>query len=112
MAEVYLPGQHGGIVKPRPVIVIDDRVNFEPGDRVEVVVVTSGRSDPDGVYVDIPWSADPHRRACTKLQVESRAAVHWIEHIPLEDLDINRYGYCGPGALKRILEAIASIQGG
>jgi len=81
------------MTKPRPVIVIDDRINFDDDcSDVEVAVVTTTNDEPHGIYIDIPW----HRQgiAGTRLRRRSWACAHWIERVPASELNIDQYGYC------------------
>jgi len=105
MAEASLRGRRGdGVAKLRPVIVIDDRIEHGIDSEVEVVVVTHTPDEPDGVYIDVPFAANGN--CCSKLGKASWACAHWVTRVHIGELDINKYGYCGPGALKRILAEV------
>jgi mRNA-degrading endonuclease toxin of MazEF toxin-antitoxin module len=102
-----LPGQHGGIYKLRPVVMIDDSKGFPPGSTVEVVVVTTTTDDKDGIYVELPWH--PQGTASTKLRELSFANANWIvqvavEELPESDGGIERARRLGPRRPSRIGE--------
>jgi hypothetical protein len=108
MAEVHLGGQHGGVAKLRPVVVIDGRIDFDHGDEVEVAVITTSNNDRNGVYIPVPW--DPQGRCCTKLDSQSWACAHWIVLVPVEDLDINEYGYCPVSVIRTVREQVGVLR--
>ena len=93
-----------GMAKPRPVIVIDDQIEHDLDSEVEVVVVTTTPDEPDGVYIPVPWH--PTGRCCSHLLRESWACAHWVVRVSVRELDTNKYGYCGPVALKRVLAEV------
>ena len=104
MGEVHLRGRNGGMVKARPVVVIEEPKDYLPGSTIEVVVITHSPDEPDGEYVPVPWQAQG--RCSTRLCEESWAAVHWVERVCIEELNVNAFGSMKIRSLKTILEAI------